>query len=86
MTTLLDVRNYLRRHQKATLSHLSQQFLGTQQMLIVMLDELEKRGKITKSDTLTDHCRQKMCQGCNEAKTEVVYRWYAPELAIQLVG
>ncbi|MCL9781849.1 FeoC-like transcriptional regulator [Vibrio sp. S4M6] len=86
MNSLLGLRNYIRKQHQATLADLQRQFDGSAQMLDALLDELEVRGKIIKSDTAVGSCSQKTCKGCVEGQSDVLYRWYEAELAVCLVS
>ncbi|SKA48049.1 FeoC-like transcriptional regulator [Photobacterium toruni] len=78
MITLIAVKNAVRTAKIISLSQLSQQFDNEPQWLLVLLDDLIKRGKIARCEVINT-CNQE-CQGCQTATSNINYRWCGDQI------
>lgn len=80
MVTLIKVKNAVRTARVISLTQLMQQFNSEPQWLLVLLDDLIKRGTIAHCEMIK-RC-DKECQECQTATSEMIYRWCDKQIAI----
>ncbi|SKC30538.1 FeoC like transcriptional regulator [Photobacterium piscicola] len=80
MVSLIAVRNAVRTARIISLTQLSQQFDSEPQWLLILLDDLIKRGKIERCEMMKI-CSQE-CQGCQTTTLDITYRWCDEQIAI----
>ncbi|KAE8177422.1 FeoC-like transcriptional regulator [Photobacterium carnosum] len=80
MTSLIAVRNAIRTAKIISLIQLTKKFNSEPQWLLILLDDLIKRGKIERCEPIKT-CSQE-CQGCQTNPQDITYRWRDEEIII----
>ena len=80
MTSLIAVRNAVRAARVISLSQLCKQFNSEPQWLLVLLDDLIKRGNIERCEA-TKACDQ-TCHGCQTNSQDIIFRWCDDRITI----
>ncbi|MCD9462189.1 hypothetical protein GLP30_08995 [Photobacterium phosphoreum] len=80
MTSLIAVRNAVRAARTISLAQLCKKFNSEPQWLLVLLDDLIKRGNIERCEA-TKACDQ-TCTGCQTNSQEIIFRWRDQQIAI----
>ena len=83
MTTLIAVRNTVREARIISLIQLSTALDAEPQWLLILLDDLVARGKITRCETMKS-CNQD-CHGCQTNAQDITYRWRDEPIAVSLL-
>ncbi|SMY35359.1 FeoC-like transcriptional regulator [Photobacterium andalusiense] len=73
MVSLITVRNAIRTAKVISLAQLSHTFNSEPQWLLVLLDDLIKRGSIERCEA-TKNCNQ-TCHGCQASSQDIIFRW-----------
>ncbi|PSU89669.1 hypothetical protein C0W42_09405 [Photobacterium kishitanii] len=80
MTYLISVRNAVRTARVISLAQLCKKFNSEPQWLLVLLDDLIKRGKIDRCEA-TKACNQ-TCHDCQINSQDIIFRWRDEQIAI----
>lgn len=83
MTSLITVRNAVRAARVISLAQLCNKFNSEPQWLLVLLDDLIKRGKIERCEA-TKACNQ-TCNGCQTNSQDIIFRWCDEQIAITII-
>ncbi|OBU17009.1 hypothetical protein AYY19_14390 [Photobacterium aquimaris] len=80
MVSLINVRNAVRTARVISLAQLSHTFNSDPQWLLVLLDDLIKRGNIERCEA-TKNCNQ-ACHGCQTNSQDIIFRWRDEQISI----
>ncbi len=80
MTTLIAVRNAVREARIISLTQLAQTLTSDPQWLLILLEDLIKRGSVERCETMKS-CNQ-TCHGCKTDSQDVIFRWCDQQIAI----
>lgn len=73
MVSLINVRNAVRTARVISLAQLSRTLNSEPPWLLVLLDDLIKRGNIERCEA-TKNCNQ-ACHGCQTNSQDIIFRW-----------
>ncbi|SMY16629.1 FeoC-like transcriptional regulator [Photobacterium aquimaris] len=73
MVSLITIRNAVRTARVISLAQLSHTLNSEPQWLLVLLDDLIKRGSIERCEA-TKNCNQ-ACHGCQTKPQDIIFRW-----------
>ncbi|PSV06437.1 hypothetical protein C0W96_08210 [Photobacterium kishitanii] len=80
MASLISVRNAVRTARVISLAQLCKKFNSEPQWLLVLLDDLIKRGKIDRCEA-TKVCDQ-TCHDCQTNSQDIIFRWRDEQITI----